>query len=54
MPDKEEQVAHSLIQAYIDADHRVMNLEGFYRALVQALKAAHYQGWNDHALTMRH
>ncbi len=50
-----QQIAHSLIQGYIGPDHRVMNMQSLYRALVQdralvqALQAAHQQGWKDRA-----
>jgi len=44
-----EQVAHGLIQGYVGPDHRVTNIGSFYRALVEALKAAQQQGWNDYA-----
>jgi len=40
---KADQVAHGLIQGYVGPDHRVINIESFYRALVQALKAARHQ-----------
>ena len=42
-----ERVAHGVIQGYIGPDHRVMDMPSFYRALVQALQAAHQQGWKD-------
>ena len=32
-----QQLAHRLIQGYIGPDHRVMDMQNFYRALVQAL-----------------
>jgi hypothetical protein len=51
-PKEVQQIAHGLIQGYIGPDHRVMQMESFYRALVQALHAAHHQGWNDHAATL--
>ena len=41
------QVAHGLIQGYIGPDHKVMDMASFYGALVQALQAAHQQGWED-------
>jgi hypothetical protein len=44
-----QQIAHGLIQGYIGPDHRVMDMPSFYAALVQALQAAHQQGWNDRA-----
>jgi hypothetical protein len=50
MTDKEaEQIAHGLIQGYIGPDHRVMNMPNSYGARLQALQAAHKQGWNDRA-----
>ena len=50
MTDKDaQQTAHGLIQGYIGPDHRVMDMQSFYRALVQALHAAHQQGWKDRA-----
>jgi hypothetical protein len=42
-----EQTAHDLIQSFIDPDHRVTDIGSFYGALVQALLAAHQQGWKD-------
>jgi hypothetical protein len=45
-----QQVAHGLIQGYIGPDHRVMDMHSFFGALVQALQAAHQQGWNDGAI----
>jgi len=42
-----EQIAHGLIQSFIGPDHRVMDMPSFYGALVQALQAAHQQGWKD-------
>lgn len=48
MTDEEaKQIAHGLIQAFIGPDHRVMDMQSFFRALVQALQAAHQQGWKD-------
>jgi hypothetical protein len=44
-----QQIAHGLIQGYIGPDHRVMDMQSFYRALVQPLQAAHQQGWKDRA-----
>ena len=44
-----QQIAHGLIQGYIGPDHRVMDMQSLYRALVQALQAAHQQGWKDRA-----
>ena len=42
-----KQIAHGLIQGYVGPDHRVMDMPSFYGALVQALQAAHQQGWKD-------
>ena len=42
-----QEIAHGLIQGYIRPDHRVMDMQSFYSALVQALQAAHQQGWKD-------
>ena len=42
-----QQIAHGPIQGYIGPDHRVMDMQSFYSALVQALQAAHQQGWKD-------
>jgi hypothetical protein len=42
-----EQTAHNLIQGYIGPDHRVTDIGSFHGALVQALLAAHQQGWKD-------
>ena len=47
-----QQIAHGLIQGYIGPDHKVMDMPSFYSALVQALQAAHQQGWNDGAEAM--
>jgi hypothetical protein len=44
-----EQIAHGLIQSFIGPDLRVTDLKTFYRALSQALQAAHQQGWEDRA-----
>ena len=44
-----QQIAHGLIHGYIGPDHRVMDMQSFYRALVQALQVAHQQGWKDRA-----
>jgi hypothetical protein len=46
MTDNEaEQIAHGLIQSYLGPDHKVMDMQSFYRALVEALVKAHHQGW---------
>jgi hypothetical protein len=42
-----QQTAHGLIQGSIGPDHKVTDLGGFFGALVQALEAAHQQGWKD-------
>ena len=39
-----QQITHGLIHGYIGPDHRVMDMQSFYRALVQALQEAHQQG----------
>jgi hypothetical protein len=44
-----QQIAHGLIQGYIGPDHRIMDMPSFFGALIQALQAAHHQGWIDHA-----
>ncbi len=41
--------AHALIPGYIGPDHRVLDMGSFYRAIVQALQAAHQKGWTDRA-----
>jgi hypothetical protein len=41
------QVANGLIQGYIGPDHKVMNMQSFYSALVQALRAARMRGEDD-------
>jgi hypothetical protein len=43
------QIAHGLIHGFIGADHKVTDLRIFYRALAQALQAAHQQGWEERA-----
>jgi hypothetical protein len=43
--DQAEQIAHGLIQGYIGPDHRVIDMQSFFRALL--LQAAHTQGWKD-------
>ena len=42
-------IAHGLIQGYIGPDHRVLDMRSFFGALVQALQAAHQQGWHERA-----
>jgi hypothetical protein len=45
MTDNEaEQIAHGLIQSYLGPDHKVIDMQSFYRALVEALLKAHHQG----------
>jgi hypothetical protein len=44
-----KKIAHGVIQGYIGPDHRVINMQSFFRALGQALQATHQQGWNDRA-----
>ena len=46
-----KKIAHGLIQGYIGPDQRVMDMPSFYGAIVQALQAAHQQGWNDRTET---
>jgi len=41
------QVARGLIQGHIGPNHKVLNMQSFYRALVQALEAAREQGQAD-------
>ena len=48
MTDNEaEQIAHGLIQSYLGPDHKVIDIQSFYRALVEALLQAHHQGWQE-------
>jgi hypothetical protein len=48
MTDNEaQQIAHGLIQGYIGPDHRVVDMQSFYSALVEALQKAHEEGWKD-------
>ena len=42
-------IAHGLLQGYIGPGHRVVDMRSFFGAIVQALQAAHQQGWNDRA-----
>jgi hypothetical protein len=39
--------AHGLIQGYLGPDHKVTNMQSFYSALVQALKAARIRGQSE-------
>jgi hypothetical protein len=41
------QVAQGLIRGFLGPDQRVLNMQGFYAALVQALRAARLQGQDD-------
>jgi hypothetical protein len=36
-----EKLAHGLIQGYLGPDHKVRDMQSFYRALAQALVVAH-------------
>jgi hypothetical protein len=48
MTDNEaQQIAHGLIQGYLGPDHKVIDMQSFYRALVEALLKAHHQGWQE-------
>ena len=50
MTDKEAgEIVRGIIHSFIDPDHRVRDMLTFYRVLVQALQAAHQQGWKDRA-----
>jgi hypothetical protein len=40
-------VAKGLIQSYVGPDHKIMNMESFYSALIQALKVARMRGEDD-------
>ena len=39
-----EQIAHGIIQSYIGPDHKVIDMQSFYVALVAALRMAHEEG----------
>jgi hypothetical protein len=41
------QVAKELIQGYVGPDHKVINMQSFCSALVQALRAARMRGEDD-------
>jgi hypothetical protein len=45
--EAEAETARNLIQRYLRPDHKVTNMESFFAALVQALKAAREQGQVD-------
>ena len=48
MSEKEAgEIIRGIIHSHIGPDHRVMDMQSFYRVLVQALQAAHQQGWKD-------
>jgi hypothetical protein len=52
MTDEEAgQIVTGIIQSYIGPDHRVMDMQSFYRVLVQALQDAHQRGWQERAET---
>ena len=40
-------VAHALIQGYFGPDQRVIEMERFFTALMQALHDAYALGWKD-------
>jgi len=40
-------IAHGLVQGYLGPDHKVIDMEQFFAALVQALHDAYDQGWKD-------
>jgi hypothetical protein len=41
------ETAHGLIQGYLSPDHKVISMQGFFSALVQALKQAREKGHTD-------
>jgi hypothetical protein len=41
-------IAHALIQSYLGPDQRVIDMERFFTALMQALHDAYALGWKDH------
>jgi hypothetical protein len=50
MTEKEAgQIVTGIIQSYIGPNHRIMDMQSFYRVLVQALHDAHQRGWQDRA-----
>jgi hypothetical protein len=52
MTEKEAgEIVRGIIHSHISPDHRVMDMQSFYRVLVQALQKAHQQGWQDRAGT---
>ena len=41
-------IAHALIQVYlVEPDHKVIDMERFFTALMQALHDAYALGWKD-------
>jgi hypothetical protein len=40
-------IAHALIQGYLGPDQRVIDMERFFTALMQALHDAYGLGWKD-------
>jgi hypothetical protein len=40
-------IAHALIQSYLGPDQRVIDMERFFTALMQALHDAYALGWKD-------
>jgi hypothetical protein len=40
-------IAHALMQGYLGPDHRVIDMERFFTALMQALHDAYTLGWKD-------
>ena len=40
-------IAHALIQGYLGPDQRVIDMERFFTALMQALHDAYALGWKD-------
>ena len=52
MPYNEaQQIADGLIQKFVGPDYRVVDMRGFFGALVEALQQAHAQGWRDRVET---
>ena len=47
MEAEARETARNMIQHYLGPDHKVTNIESFFAALVQALKAAREQGQVD-------
>jgi hypothetical protein len=40
-------IAHGLIQGHLGPDHKVIDMEQFFAALIQGLHDAYAQGWKD-------